>query len=138
MGGDKILFVIGKKMQYISSNIDYNSSSSGLVQTVDHMVLPNITPLFTFLITAFSMIPCLVVLFFYPCKSYRDSVYQFFRSLTVCSLCSFMFGWHVHEKAILMAIIPYTLVAVQGTKEDAKIFLILQTVGHYSLFPLLF
>lgn len=135
---DKILYVLAKKMNFLTPEDGHNSSSNGLVQSIDHVVLPKITPLFTFLLTAVSMAPCLLVLVLYPSKSYREGVHQFFRSLTVCSLCSFMFGWHVHEKAILMAIIPYTLVAVQGTREDAKIFLILQTVGHYSLFPLLF
>ncbi|CAG2064282.1 unnamed protein product [Timema podura] len=48
-----------------------------------------------------------------------------------------MFGWHVHEKAILLVIIPLSLMAVVWRKE-AQIFVLLITVGHYSLFPLLF
>ena len=135
---DKVLYVLDKKMQFgISGNITH-SSSSGLVQSLDHAVLPSILPIFTFIITVLSMGPCLVMLILYPCKLHKESVIQFLRTVTLCSLCSFMFGWHVHEKAILMAIIPYTLVAVQGSNVDAKIFLILQTVGYYSLFPLLF
>uniref|UniRef100_A0AAY5LAV6 Alpha-1,3-glucosyltransferase n=1 Tax=Esox lucius TaxID=8010 RepID=A0AAY5LAV6_ESOLU len=61
----------------------------------------------------------------------------FLRCLVVCALCSFMFGWHVHEKAILMAILPLSVLAVES-REDAGIFLMLATTGHYSLFPLLF
>lgn len=48
-----------------------------------------------------------------------------------------MFEWHVHEKAILLEILPMILLSVEKA-EDASIFLILTTTGHYSLFPLLF
>ncbi|XP_066109806.1 dolichyl pyrophosphate Glc1Man9GlcNAc2 alpha-1,3-glucosyltransferase isoform X3 [Saccopteryx bilineata] len=61
----------------------------------------------------------------------------FLRCLVLCALSSFMFGWHVHEKAVLLAILPMSLLSM-GKAGDASIFLILTTAGHYSLFPLLF
>lgn len=60
----------------------------------------------------------------------------FIRSVIICSFCSFLFGWHVHEKAILLILLPLTPLAML-TRSDAKLFLILSTVGNFSLFPLL-
>ena len=60
------------------------------------------------------------------------------RGVQICSLSSFMFGWHVHEKAILMSVIPATILAFHGHHhKDRVLFFVLQCVGHYSLFPLL-
>ncbi|KAJ3589423.1 hypothetical protein NHX12_010268 [Muraenolepis orangiensis] len=48
----------------------------------------------------------------------------------LCTLLSIL-------KAILMAVLPLSILAVES-REDAGIFLVLATTGHYSLFPLLF
>ncbi|KAK1875217.1 putative dolichyl pyrophosphate Glc1Man9GlcNAc2 alpha-13-glucosyltransferase [Dissostichus eleginoides] len=94
------------------------SMTGGLVQEFQHTVLPSVTPPVTLLCTVLSIL-------------------SFLRCLLLCSLGSFLFGWHVHEKAVLLAILPLSLLAVQN-REDAGIFLLLSTTGHYSLFPLLF
>ena len=43
----------------------------------------------------------------------------------------------MHEKAILMAIIPAGMLAADSVA-DAKVYLMMSVVGHVSLFPLLF
>ncbi len=48
-----------------------------------------------------------------------------------------MAGYHVHEKAILMVILPLTLGAV-NSRAAARSFLMLSMTGHYALLPLLF
>ena len=47
-----------------------------------------------------------------------------------------MLGYHVHEKAILMAIVPVGMLAADSV-DDAKVYLLMSWVGHFSLFPLL-
>ena len=56
---------------------------------------------------------------------------------TYCSLCTFMFGYHVHEKAIMSAIIPLTLLATVS-REHARLYLRTCAFGHFGMFPLLF
>jgi len=48
-----------------------------------------------------------------------------------------MVGYHVHEKAILMVILPLALDAV-CSRSAARTFITLSITGHYALLPLLF
>lgn len=75
--------------------------TGGLVQEYTHNVLPSITPVLTIGLTALLMIPGMLKLW-----KLERSPLNFLRFLIICALTSFLFGWHVHEKAILMAIIP--------------------------------
>uniref|UniRef100_H2Z9N9 Alpha-1,3-glucosyltransferase n=1 Tax=Ciona savignyi TaxID=51511 RepID=H2Z9N9_CIOSA len=135
--GDIAFQIAGKKLNILKSN-GTSSTTSGLVQNVEHVVLPTILPGFTFVVTILAMVPLLLHIWFKPSPSKSFSFNQFLRSIVLCSLTSFMFGWHVHEKAILMSVLPCTLLMMCGSKQDAKTFLLIQTVGHYSLFPLIF
>jgi len=129
---DKLLHFAGTRTGFISSGISTGSMTGGLVQEYEHAVLPSVPPIATFVLTLVAMIPCLVVLWCRP-----NDPWQFVRTIVLCSFASFMFGWHVHEKAILMIILPLGLLCLQEKVED-KIFIVLSITGHFSLFPLLF
>ncbi|KAJ1526081.1 hypothetical protein ONE63_009246 [Megalurothrips usitatus] len=128
---DKFATIAGHKYNLV--NVTSSATmTGGLVQEFEHTVLPSISPRLTFLLTLLSIVPALVKLWLSP-----GNPLHFVRCLVLCACGSFMFGWHVHEKAVLMIIIPLTVLAVVWRRE-AQIYLILSTVGHYSLFPLLF
>ena len=110
----------------------------GLVEEFDHEILPNIRPWMTFLLTLIGMMPSLKQLWnvcHFP--SPVPPTVIFLRSLTLCTLSSFLFSWHVHEKAILMPLLPLTLLIVVGNRLDCKVFLILSVTAIVSLLPLL-
>ncbi|XP_036380505.1 probable dolichyl pyrophosphate Glc1Man9GlcNAc2 alpha-1,3-glucosyltransferase [Megalops cyprinoides] len=130
---DKSLSVLGVRLNLLDVNrLPKASMTGGLVQEFQHSVLPSVSPFVTLVCTLMSLLPALFSIWCRP-----SGARGFLRCIVICALGSFMFGWHVHEKAILMAILPLSLLAVED-KEDARIFLILATTGHYSLFPLLF
>ncbi|GAB5577355.1 dolichyl pyrophosphate Man9GlcNAc2 alpha-1 [Prionailurus iriomotensis] len=130
---DKVLSIIGLELKLLDPNkIPKASMTSGLVQQFQHTVLPSVTPLATLICTLIAILPSVFCLWFKP-----QGPRGFLRCLILCALSSFLFGWHVHEKAILLAVLPMSLLSV-GKAGDASIFLILTTTGHYSLFPLLF
>uniref|UniRef100_A0A1A9WVA2 Alpha-1,3-glucosyltransferase n=1 Tax=Glossina brevipalpis TaxID=37001 RepID=A0A1A9WVA2_9MUSC len=112
-----------------------NKYTSGVVQNYEHTVLPSVRPTATFILTVAAMLPVLIKLFFNTTKS--ESKIMFMRSVVLCSLSSFIFGWHVHEKAILITLMPCCFLFFVHT-QDARYAFILSASGYYSLFPLLF
>ncbi|XP_061558034.1 probable dolichyl pyrophosphate Glc1Man9GlcNAc2 alpha-1,3-glucosyltransferase [Phycodurus eques] len=130
---DKSMAILGVRLKLLNeTTLPQASMTGGLVQEFQHSVLPSVTPSVTLVCTLLSILPALSSIWCRP-RGPRG----FLRCLLLCALASFAFGWHVHEKAILIAILPLSLLAVES-REDAGIFLLLSTTGHYSLFPLLF
>lgn len=74
--------------------------------------------------------PSLVGLFRYP------SPMGFIRSVVYCGLVSFLVGFHVHEKAILIPLLSLLPLAVMS-RPLAGVYVLLSAVGHFSLFPLI-
>ncbi|XP_014222388.1 probable dolichyl pyrophosphate Glc1Man9GlcNAc2 alpha-1,3-glucosyltransferase [Trichogramma pretiosum] len=134
VGADKVLSVIFKRLGWLN-HVKTASMTGGLVQEETFAVLPTPSPLVTFIITFLSMVPALWMLAFN--KRFFGDPRKFLKCIVICALSSFMFGWHVHEKAILTAIVPLCISAMFDVF-DARIFVILSCVGYIALFPLLY
>jgi len=130
---DKVLATVLKRVPYFKGMVKAGSASmtGGLVEVASHAVLPDVLPGHTFLLTLVAMTPVLWSVW------RRPHPRLFIWAVVYCQFCSFMLGYHVHEKAILMAIVPLGLSCTDSPK-DAKLYLIVSWVGHFSLFPLLY
>ena len=74
--------------------------TGGLVGIASFSVLPDITPPMTLVLVILGMTPCLIQTWRHPTPS------RFPLAAVHACLTSFLLGFHVHEKAILMATVP--------------------------------
>nr|CAX69398.1 asparagine-linked glycosylation 8 homolog (alpha-1,3-glucosyltransferase) [Schistosoma japonicum] len=113
--------------------------TGGLVENVEHVILPTITPSHTALLSLLFMLPTL-------CVSIRKSRFfnftsavishVFLKSVIVTAWSCFIFGWHVHEKAVLMFLLPLNLFTLISGEYRFLTFYV-STLGYYSLIPLI-
>lgn len=108
-----------------------SSSTRGIVGDTEFLILPTITPRLSFLLTLFYQVMALIPLFIQP--TYE----RFIGALTLCGYASFLFGWHVHEKAILIVIFPLTFLVLKDIRL-LNCFSLLVSCGYVSLFPLIY
>ena len=132
---DRLMSFCQKKLGIIHAieNCVNGASTKGLVTDTVHCVLPSIPPVIPFVLTVLAQLPILWRLWFQ-----RGNSVQFLRALILCNFCSFMFGWHVHEKAILLMIVPMAVLTVIGNPPESAHFFLLSSIGNFSLFPLLY
>ncbi|RFU30596.1 hypothetical protein B7463_g5739, partial [Scytalidium lignicola] len=130
---DRILIYVAPRLGLLVNKEAINSVTRGLVGDTSFAVLPEITPKATFALTLLFQIIPLIKLFFADHPSWD----MFIGAVTLCGYASFLFGWHVHEKAILLVIIPFSLIALKDRRYLGA-FRPLAVAGHVSLFPLLF
>lgn len=111
--------------------VQNNSGTKGLVQDVYFAILPQISPKLTFILTMFYQTLAVIPLLFDP------SFKRFIGSLTLCGLSSYLFGWHVHEKAIMLVIVPFSFLVVCDRRLLSS-YMLVAAAGYVSLFPLLY
>ncbi|KAI9700129.1 MAG: glycosyl transferase [Bogoriella megaspora] len=128
---DRVLIYVAPYLGIPANEAAARSLTRGLVGDTQFAVLPEITPKLTFALTLGFQILCLVKLFIKPTWDI------FIGAVTLCGYASFLFGWHVHEKAILLVVIPFSLIALKDRRYLGA-YRPLAVSGHVSLFPLLF
>lgn len=130
--------MVDKLLAFLLRRVGFNvqrpaaSFTGGLVgDSSPFAILPRITPLTTFMMVLLAISPCLL-------KAWRNpQPRKIIGWIAYAYSCGFLFGWHVHEKALLHFVIPLAIVAV-NSMNDASHYFLLSTVSCYSLFPLLF
>jgi len=154
---DKVLLLIKKKV-YGGPDISSVASLTGGLVGLDqgtHQILFTVRPIVTIIL---SMGTSFVLSAIHVYRS-RHIIYEvesndrkntlLMKTLLICtihsSFANFLFAWHVHEKAILMVLIPVVLMTISKEGqifiidlEWMRLFAFLNIVGTYSLFPLLF
>ena len=106
------------------------SPSSGLQGSFEPMVLPNVTAVMCMGLVVSAMLPALRQLWRAP------SPQVLVRGAIYCSLCVFMLGYHVHEKAVLVPSVLTALIAFYSSSE-AMLFIQLSMVAIHAQLPLL-
>ncbi|KAG9087100.1 glycosyl transferase [Ceratobasidium sp. UAMH 11750] len=133
---DRVLLFLAKRHVLPSRFISVDaaglaSASRGLIGDTVFAVLPNVKPIHTFIVTLL----CQSVFLW---KLWRAPTYRsFVCAVTLCGWASYAFGWHVHEKAVLLVLFPMSLVAAES-HAMFRTFVIASAAGCVSLFPLLF
>ncbi|KAM0451656.1 hypothetical protein ACHAPV_009895 [Trichoderma viride] len=128
---DRVLIYFAPKLGLPINAEALNSVTRGLVGDTAFAVLPEISPRTCLALTLLSQALPLIKLF------RRPTWENFIGAVTLCGYSSFLFSWHVHEKAILLVIIPFSLIALTD-RRHLSAFRPLIVAGHVSLFPLLF
>ena len=86
----------------------------GILGDVNPMVLSSISPKMCLLFTVISMIPAFIISFKRPCHLTMIS------GVVYSSLCAFVFGYHVHEKALLIPLVIQTLLIYSRSTATAR------------------
>ncbi|KAK2746455.1 glycosyl transferase [Onygenales sp. PD_40] len=128
---DRVLIPVAPSLGLKVDTSAMSSVTRGLVGDTSFAVLPEVTKEHTFALTFFFQLLCLTKLWLRPDWD------TFIGSVTLCGYSSFLFGWHVHEKAILLILLPFSLLALKDRRYFSA-FRPLAVAGHVSLFPLLF
>jgi len=159
--GDRVLIVLVSKFPllglYFNLSLDPSAlaaTTRGLVGDTAFGVLPTVTAQHTLILTLLLQIPGFVAVFRKPTFD------RFIGSIVLSAFASFLAGWHVHEKAILLCTVTMTVALANQmgaspnsgagaladlrnsssvlTPRDVRAFMIVSLAGYIGLWPLFF
>lgn len=130
---DKVLSFVCRKMLGMSFGAEgaLTNSASGIVGDFALNVLPRVPP---------AVCVLLLLVFTFPAGFAiwrKNDAKTLVNSFAFVMLSSFMIGFHVHEKAILVPLVLYSLRSMPSAS-DIVFFMVLSGVSVVSLFPLIF
>ncbi|KAF9106004.1 glycosyl transferase [Mortierella sp. GBA35] len=160
---DRTMIVLVSKTplgQYFNLSLDASALSAttrGLVGDTAFGVLPTVTAQHTLILTVLLQIPSLISVFRKPTFD------RFVGSVVLSAFASFLAGWHVHEKAILLCTVTMSVAIANQiggspnsgagagalsaseqkgssvlTPRDVRAFMIVSLAGYIGLWPLFF
>ena len=111
------------------------SASSGLVGEAAMACLPSVGGGAAVLLVLLLQAPVLAGTWARPAAS------AFAPAAAFCGLAAFVFGYHVHEKALLPPLLLLSSLSppphAAAARTHARLLLVLSSAGHYALLPLL-
>ncbi|KAF9965715.1 glycosyl transferase [Mortierella alpina] len=159
---DRIMILMVAKTplgQYFNLSLDtaaLSATTRGLVGDTAFGVLPTVTAQHTLILTVLLQIPGFISVFRHP------TFERFIGSVVLSAFASFLAGWHVHEKAILLCTVTMSVAIANQigaspnsgagagvlsdsqkggsllTPRDVRSFLIVSLAGYIGLWPLFF
>lgn len=109
--------------------------AGGRVGVAHFLVLPQVPPLVALTSVLLALLPALAHLVLRRCPHSKGVT--FINAVSYALLSGFMFGWHVHEKAVLTVVLPLALTAAVDLS-SCRSLLVLAAAGHWGLAPLIF
>ncbi|KAJ2358885.1 glycosyl transferase [Coemansia erecta] len=131
---DRVLAVVSRIFALSVADVSQlESSTRGRVGDTRFAVLPDVPPISTFFDTLVAMTPAFVVLL-----RRRAGPVQFVQAVVLCAYASFLFGWHVHEKAVILILVPLGVLVDAPSRRVLRMHAVVSVAGLFSLLPLLF
>jgi hypothetical protein len=112
---DKVLTLVSKRLGVLQPSVPFisgHSSTSGIVGDFSLNYLPRVSPALSLSLVCLVSLPAVLTLALPPSKETKNRLIQVVQFV---ALSNFMFGYHVHEKAYLVALIPSALMLTLTT-----------------------
>jgi len=128
--GDRLLAFFARKVLKMNIELPTNSPNQGVVREIDMAILPNVGSKICLVLVLISIIPLFITIWKQPKRK------LFIEYCIISSFAFFYFGYHVHEKAILLVLNLVQIIWLKG-RMNALSAVSFSVLSGLSLFPLL-